>query len=724
MPDRFQETHIRHVPLFNQLSDYQFGLVARAFEVRRYNPGDFVVLQGTDVIGMFILAAGQLISLVGLPDGQRRQMGTVVEGQFLYQDALFQQQRADSYLQAVRPTTVLLLTRVAMSNLLAHHPELKSALGLKDDTRHYIHDVHFKTQRENEEVLLKSRRHWFAFMRWMWIPLAIIALGLMFSAAFPTIAVVTVPVAFIIGLVIGGYIFLEWLNDAVIVTDQRVVRIVHTILTFHEMINEVSLESVQEANAEIPTFDIFARIFRYGDVEIKTAGSSGNFTLDFMHNPEKLQDLIMEDARHFHIAHQARERESMLADVERWTGSSYRAGQNPPPQNHIANAASEDQLKNIYTVGEGPMSPFISSFPTKNGGIVYRKHWSVWMRAVALPALVILGSIIGMIALLILPDLQLIGAIGWAIAFVTGLIGIVWFYLSDWDWRHDYYLIADNNITIINQRPLWLQNESDQILLKQVDNVVAETKGFLQQLLRFGDVKVALVGADDFKLFDDISNPRAVQGEITRRQQRLKQRDVEEQERTQREILGEYLSLYHQTQSDTDQGQTYSDARSLPYQPNSPETTPRQPVASPFGNRPRISQARPYQPNAMPPLPQQQRPAQQAPYTPLPQYPQQQAAMPPYPQGQQGQAPTYPQQAPPTPMPPPQQGQQQAVMPPYPQGQQGQAPTYPQGQQGQVPPTSMPPYPQLRQRPSTPQRPSDPYQAPSTPSGSPPKLPQ
>lgn len=656
MPDRYQETHIRHVPMFSQLPEQQFRLIANSFEIRRYTAGDYILIQGTEVPGLIIVADGQLLRILASPDGTLSQQGAVSEGQFIYQNALFEVLRAGTHLQAVRPTTILILTRSAMGTLLSHHPELKPAFGLQSSREHHLHDVHFKTQRENEEVLLRIRRHWFSMMRWMLAPIALVIVGLILSVVIPDIAVFTVPTVFIFGIILAIYIVLEWANDSVIVTDQRVIRITHTILTFHEVRNEVDLESIQEANAEIPTFDIFARIFRYGDVELKTAGSEGNFILGMMPDPEKLQDLIIEDARHFRVANQARERETMLAEIERWVEEPFRADKSK-------HSVSEDKLKNIYTPGAGPLSPFIMSFSTNTGGIVYRKHWFVWLKSIFLPAVWILGSLIAML-LFLFTTLSSLGVIGVGIAFVSALFGVLWFYFVDWDWRHDYYLINDNNITIINQRPLWLQNESDQILLKQVDNVVAETKGFFQQIFKFGDVRVALVGADTFKLFDDIANPRDVQSEITRRQQRLKQRAMEEQEQMQRETIGEYISLYHQSQgTQANPNPAPSANQNLPYEPVPQQ--PSNPTPSPYGNRPSMSQGRPYTPSSQVP-----NPAPQTPYQPTPYQDNQQNPLPPapYQNNQQNPLPPVPPQRdlPPQPQYPAQENNQAPLPKPPP----------------------------------------------------------
>jgi|GEM_PF-333563 len=704
MPDRYQESHIRQIPMFSQLSDYQFQLVARSFEARSYNPGDRVLIQGTEVPGIVVVANGQLQRVHVSPDGKASAHGAILEGQAIYERALFEPVSAETFLQAVMPTTVLLLTRASMGNLLSHHPDLKVAFGLQQSQTHYLHDVHFKTQRENEKVLLRTRRHWFAMMRWMWAPVFVIIFGLMIAAAMPRIAFVTVPAVFIFGVAGIIYIVLEWANDSVIVTDQRVIRIIHTILTFHEVRDEVALESIQEANAEIPRFDMFALIFRYGDVELKTAGAEGNFVLDFMPDPEKLQDLILEDARNFKAKNQGRHRDAMKAEVERWIEKPYAPGQNPYPQNTQAEGASASKIKDIYSPGDGPLSPFVMSFPTKDGGIVYRKHWFIWLRSILVPAIWIGGSLIAMLLLLLTP-LGASGLVGWTAAFAAFLFGTVWFYLADWDWRHDYYLISENNITIINQRPLWLQNESDQILLKQVDNVVSETKGFLQQIFKYGDVKVALVGADKHKLFDNVADPLKIQGEITGRQRRLKQREVEDAERAQRETIGEYLSLYHESRQNSQQD-VYGQDTPLPYPPAQPQGqgfAQDNPSPSPFGRRPTMSEGRRYVPGNQPPAPRQNQ------YNPNPAQ---------YPANQQGQYyPANEQRFPQVnqygqPSQPPQQeqyrqGNQIPQQRPYPQNNQ-----YQQPQQGQYQSPQQQPYQSGNQYGQPSQRPQQGNQVP------------
>ena len=114
------------------------------------------------------------------------------------------------------------------------------------------------------------------------------------------------------------YFYLEWRNDAVIVTDQRIIRITRTILALHRHVTQVGMQSIHEINFEIPPYDPFARLFRYGTVIVKTAGAQGNLELPLLPNPESFQKLIMEDRQYFENRQAQRHNKLVRAEMERW----------------------------------------------------------------------------------------------------------------------------------------------------------------------------------------------------------------------------------------------------------------------------------------------------------------------------------------------------------------------------------------------------------------------
>jgi hypothetical protein len=241
-----------------------------------------------------------------------------------------------------------------------------------------------------------------------------------------------------------------------------------------------------------------------------------------------------------------------------------------------------------WTPDRAPFSPFQSRFPVVGGGVVFRTHWFVWARRILLPVLVMLAALTFMVLIMVVSALQPLGIIGWIGALLAFLIGAIWFYFVDWDWRHDYFLVTDTSITIIHQRPLWLQNENDQVLLRQVDNVVSETSGIWQRLFNYGNVKIALVGADEYKTFRNVPNPRDIQNELSRRQAASRQREQNTSQNQQREAIAEYLRLYHET---------YGQA-AIPDMTAAGNRSPQAQTSNPAS----ISPGRPYQPGSQPPI--------------------------------------------------------------------------------------------------------------------------
>jgi hypothetical protein len=129
------------------------------------------------------------------------------------------------------------------------------------------------------------------------------------------------------------------------------------------------------------------------------------------------------------------------------------------------------------------------------------------------------------------------------------LAGVVWFYLADWDWRNDMYIVGDETITLIHKRPLWLQNQVDKILISQVHNVESVVSGLFSSLFDVGDVQISLVGSAEssVKVFRGVPNPRAIQSEISRRQMRARTQHEEADSDRQRQLIAEYLSVYNES---------------------------------------------------------------------------------------------------------------------------------------------------------------------------------
>ena len=461
-------------------------------------------------------------------------MATVSAGQSLNQAALFAEATQSATLRAAQPVTLAKLTRANLRQLVRQHPDIGAALGAdKAETTKGALDPQFAEQREDEEVLIHTRRHWWSFVRTAWLPLLLMPAMWLGAAALQAQALALALLA--LSLALPGlaliYFYLEWRNDSVIVTDQRIIRVNRTILAMFRQVTQVGMDSVHEINYVIPPYDPFARIFRYGTVIVKTAGAQGNLEMPLLPSPARFQQLIMENRAYFESRKAQRHHQLVRAEMQRMM-----AGDAPDDGLAPANASSDRPPKPL-----AGSNGFLSTrIEMSNGDIVYRKHISVWAQHTALPLLVILVAAAALILTFTLVSADL-RVVTFSAAMVALLAGGLTFYWLDWDWRNDVYIISDDTITLVRKRPFFLENLRDQILVERIDNVESVTSGLFAALLKYGDVRMSLVGADEPKLFNRVPRPQRVQQEISRRQHNKSLRRARFDAMQQRKMLGEFL---------------------------------------------------------------------------------------------------------------------------------------------------------------------------------------
>ncbi|MCE2471093.1 MAG: cyclic nucleotide-binding domain-containing protein [Anaerolineae bacterium] len=534
--DHFMQQSFRldSLPLFATLSDDQLERIQSQLQRKSFRAGEDIFVQGAPADGLLLLLTGQAVLFQTNEDGSQTPLATVSAGQSLNQQALFAEAMQSATMRAAQPVTLLQLTRLRFNQLLRQHPDIGAALGTEDaESRSGPINPQFAEQREDEEILIQTHRHWWSFARMAWLPLILMPAMWLGAAALEAQAPSLVLLA--LSLALPGlallYFYLEWRNDSVIVTDQRIIRINRTILTMYRQVTQVGLDSVHEVNYELPPYDPFARIFRYGSVIVKTAGAQGNLEMALMPSPARFQSLIMENRQYFESRKAQRHHKLVRAEMQRM----------------MSGEPADDALLSASQSADGPPKPlsgskgFLSTrIEMSNGDIVYRKHISVWAQHTALPILIILASLAALILTFTLvgPDLRIIT---FPVAMIALLAGSLTYYWLDWDWRNDVYIISDDTITLVHKRPFFLENLRDQILVERIDNVESVTSGFFAALLKYGDVRMSLVGADEPKLFVKVARPQEIQQEISRRQHNKSLRRARFDAMQQRKMLGDYL---------------------------------------------------------------------------------------------------------------------------------------------------------------------------------------
>lgn len=165
------------------------------------------------------------------------------------------------------------------------------------------HHKYFDTQKEGEEVLMITRRHWIVYAPSVFVgSIILIFCGVFYFQMdkIPLIAdnesmaaIVTVFLS-IFMLFTALFVYITWLVNYLnlqIVTNQNLVD-VDQLGLFSRKISELSLEDIQDVSAT--QHGILQSFLHYGDVVVQTAGEKPNFTFEKIEGPYNAAKKIME----------------------------------------------------------------------------------------------------------------------------------------------------------------------------------------------------------------------------------------------------------------------------------------------------------------------------------------------------------------------------------------------------------------------------------------------
>ena len=144
---------------------------------------------------------------------------------------------------------------------------------------------------ENEQILLRARKHWSVLFGN--IALEIVLIAVLIVAIIALLPVVAFPVAplgvFLVLVPLVGMVrdFLVWYNRQYIVTNRRVIQ---TAGVFSKDVVDSSLEKVNDVKL---SQSFWGRLFDYGDIEILTASEVGANVFRSLGQPIKFKTVML-----------------------------------------------------------------------------------------------------------------------------------------------------------------------------------------------------------------------------------------------------------------------------------------------------------------------------------------------------------------------------------------------------------------------------------------------
>jgi hypothetical protein len=288
---------------------------------------------------------------------------------------------------------------------------------------------------EKEVPIRIYSRSWIAFVRHgLWLSLLLILLiflaveffrpGGLFAPTLLSVLAIVLPALAIVGALI--YFYSDWRNDALILTDQRLVYVEQQILISQTQ-RETELSRVQNVRSNVRG--------RYGAIEVETAARGSDIVFGPTPHPQQVQSEIMAQVRVIKAASSAELMRLTLLhrlDPERY----------PPPESPLSAAYDKDPVvrRQRFILVPNPR--------IQGNSIIWYKHWYFMLKrlfwqiallAVFLPAPYFLTSF----------GLPIVVWIVWGFILLV-IVGImVWNYAI---WLGDIYEVTNDTMHDIDRR--------------------------------------------------------------------------------------------------------------------------------------------------------------------------------------------------------------------------------------------------------------------------------
>ncbi|MFA5927009.1 MAG: PH domain-containing protein [Patescibacteria group bacterium] len=160
----------------------------------------------------------------------------------------------------------------------------------------------FPNQRDDEEVFLYIRKHWFVYLPFFFFAAGVaasilIALFLVqgyasdISSMTQSFLIVFITCYILLMFAVLLYGFIDFYLDVDIVTNHRIIDIEQNGF-FRRRVSELTLGQIEDVSAHVDGF--FPTTIHFGDLHIQTAGNKENFLFKSVAQPYKLAQLILD----------------------------------------------------------------------------------------------------------------------------------------------------------------------------------------------------------------------------------------------------------------------------------------------------------------------------------------------------------------------------------------------------------------------------------------------
>ena len=532
--------------LFEKLSEDELEYLASLAEVQRHPEGTIVIRQGDPGDAFYVVLSGQLEVLRVDKKGLERTINYHLASHYFGEGALLTGKPRAATVRAMDDVELAVFDKRAFDQLCSRHPDIRNYL-LR--TR-----VDFPGRQVDEVADVHTRRHPYAVIERFFLPVLVLVLWagitfglqLLLGSPFRAVLLWTSAVFSVLWLLWAVLLYMDWINDAFIVSTKRVIHIERVFLLRDER-HEAPIDQVLSVTMETPT--LMARLLGFGTLAIRTASLGNPIVFDHLAEAGRIQQVILElrdRARSYRIAAERGQRRRILQEhlglQEAETEPLIPQPPPPPPKPRGA----------LYHVVDYFVPRVVLIKP---GEVTWRRHWYVLIRKMAAPLLA-LFLVVGLIVALffplpltkwisnslILPYLMVLSAL-----LLLPLLGWLWWRYEDW--RNDTYTVTATSIMDRESAPFGFREQKRVGSLEDIESVYSHVPNFLAKVINLGDVIIDTAGSPRAYTFESVHDPLAVQQEIFSRIHAYREQKSREASQAEIERWADWFAEYHRLAS-------------------------------------------------------------------------------------------------------------------------------------------------------------------------------
>ncbi len=348
----------------------------------------------------------------------------------------------------------------------------------------------------DERVQLTARRHWFILFRdeiilgLLWLLCSLIFLWRISTNGLDLLNLLL----FIIGTIIFlamVYVFFDWRNDALVVTNRRVIFYDAQFLVSVQR-NELYNRDIQDV--KMTTDSVVARQFNYGQIDVQTASRLRNIQFNGVAHPAIVRDAILKNVTPLQKEYEVERIQSLVRAKVMKQGAPLE----PPP---LTTFISIDKASRGF-LGIVPPSPQI-----RGDSIIWRKHGLFLLVEITNPLLLIL--IITITWNLLYRGGIIYGGAAVSLLVILIILTLAWMVYEIADWRDDEYIITPRNVIDIERRPLG-QETKRETTWDRIEKVSLTQPNLWSRIFGYGNIELATAGQQDNFTFRRVGSPDSV----------------------------------------------------------------------------------------------------------------------------------------------------------------------------------------------------------------------